>query len=83
MFIKFFLLFVFLYHNYLFAEAYIQNLEIINDNGMPIHYHVEVAKTYEEPKTVLMHRKKPEENTEWPNVLYIAVDDLNDWVGVK
>ena len=29
MFIKFFLLFVFLYNNYLFAESYIQNLEII------------------------------------------------------
>lgn len=63
MFIKFFLLFVFLYNNYLFAESYIQNLEIINDNGMPIHYHVEVAKTYEEQKTGLMHRKKLEENT--------------------
>ena len=62
MFIKFFLLFVFLYNNYLFAESYIQNLEIINDNGIPIHYHVEVAKTYEEQKTGLMHRKKLEEN---------------------
>ena len=40
-----------------------KNLEIINDRGMPIHYHVEVAKTYEEQKTGLMHRKKLEENT--------------------
>ena len=63
MFIKFFLLFVFLYNNYLFAESYIQNLEIINDSGVSIHYHVEVAKTYEEQKTGLMHRKKLEENT--------------------
>ena len=67
MFIKFFLLFVFLYNNYLFAESYIQNLEIINDNGMPIHYHVEVAKTYEEQKTGLMHRKlgMTEDLIEW------------------
>ena len=57
MFIKVFLLFVFLYNNYLFAESYIQNLEIINDNGMPIHYHVEVAKTYEEQKWALCTEK--------------------------
>ena len=62
MFIKFFLLFVFLYNNYLFAESYIQNLEIINDNGVPIHYNVEVVKTYEDQKTGLMHRKNLEEN---------------------
>tara|TARA_B100000700_G_scaffold140795_1_gene156759 strand:+ start:3743 stop:4192 length:450 start_codon:yes stop_codon:yes gene_type:complete len=62
MFIKFFLLFVFLYNNYLFAESYIQNLEIINDSGVPIHYNVEVVKTYEDQKTGLMHRKNLEEN---------------------
>ncbi len=63
MLIKFFLLFVFLYNNYLFAESYIQNLEIINDNGKPIYYYVELAKTYEEQKTGLMHRRNLEENT--------------------
>ena len=48
MFIKIFLLFLFLYNNSIFAESYIKNLEIINDIGKPIQYHVEVAKTNEE-----------------------------------
>ena len=45
MFIKVFLIFLFLYNNSVFAESYIENLEIINDIGKPIQYHVEVAKT--------------------------------------
>ena len=56
MFIKIFLLFLFLYNNSVFAESYIENLEIINDIGKPIQYHVEVAKTDEEQAMGLMNR---------------------------
>ena len=56
MFIKVFLLFIFLYNNSVFAESYIENLEIINDIGKPIQYHVEVAKTDEEQAMGLMNR---------------------------
>tara|TARA_B100001029_G_C14679512_1_gene243855 strand:- start:63 stop:512 length:450 start_codon:yes stop_codon:yes gene_type:complete len=56
MFIKFFLLFLFLYNNSVFAESYVKNLEIINDIGKPIHYHVEIAKTDEEQAKGLMNR---------------------------
>ena len=56
MFIKVFLIFLFLYNNSVFAESYIENLEIINDIGKPIQYHVEVAKTDEEQAMGLMNR---------------------------
>ena len=56
MFIKVFLIFLFLYNNSVFAESYINNLEIINDIGKPIQYHVEVAKTDEEQAMGLMNR---------------------------
>ena len=56
MFIKVFLIFLFLYNNSLFAESYIKNLEIINDTGKPIQYHIEIAKTNEEQAKGLMHR---------------------------
>ena len=56
MFIKIFLLFLFLYNNSVFAESYIKNLEIINDSGKPIQYYVEVAKTNKEQAKGLMHR---------------------------
>ena len=60
--IKFFLLFLFLYNNNVFAESYIKNLEIINDTGNPIHYHVEVAKTNEEQAEGLMYRLELKQN---------------------
>ncbi len=56
MLIKFFLLFLFLYNNSVFAESYIKNLEIINDTGKLVQYHVEIAKTNEEQTKGLMHR---------------------------
>ena len=56
MFIKVFLIFLFLYNNSVFAESYIKNLEIINDTGKPIQYHIEIAKTNEEQAKGLMHR---------------------------
>ena len=62
MFIKVFLLFLFLYNNSVFAESYIKNLEIINDTGNPIHYHVEVAKTNEEQAEGLMYRLELKKN---------------------
>ena len=62
MFIKVFLLFLFLYNNSVFAESYIKNLEIINDTGNPIHYHVEVAKTNEEQAEGLMYRLELKQN---------------------
>ena len=62
MFIKVFLLFLFLYNNSLFAESYIKNLEIINDTGKPIQYHVEVAKTNEEQAEGLMYRLELKKN---------------------
>ena len=62
MFIKVFLIFLFLYNNSLFAESYIKNLEIINDTGNPIHYHVEVAKTNEEQAEGLMYRLELKQN---------------------
>ena len=62
MFIKIFLLFLFLYNNSVFAESYINNLEIINDMGKPIHYRVEVAKTNEEQVKGLMYRLELKEN---------------------
>ncbi len=62
MFIKVFLLFLFLYNNSVFAESYIKNLEIINDTGKPIQYHVEVAKTSEEQAEGLMHRLELKKN---------------------
>ena len=60
--IKFFLLFLFLYNNNVFAESYIKNLEIINDTGKPIQYHVEVAKTNEEQAEGLMYRLELKKN---------------------
>ena len=62
MFIKVFLLFLFLYNNSVFAESYIKNLEIINDTGKPIQYHVEVAKTNEEQAEGLMYRLELKKN---------------------
>ena len=62
MFIKVFLLFLFLYNNSVFAESYINNLEIINDIGKPIHYRVEVAKTNEEQVKGLMYRLELKKN---------------------
>ena len=62
MFIKIFLLFLFLYNNSIFAESYINNIEIINDIGKPIHYRVEVAKTNEEQVKGLMYRLELKEN---------------------
>ena len=62
MFIKIFLLFLFLYNNSIFAESYINNLEIINDIGKPIYYHVEVAKTNEEQVKGLMYRLELKKN---------------------
>ena len=62
MFIKVFLLFLFLYNNNVFAESYIKNLEIINDTGKPIQYHVEVAKTNEEQAEGLMYRLELKKN---------------------
>ena len=62
MFIKIFLLFFFLYNNSIFAESYINNLEIINDIGKPIHYRVEVAKTNEEQVKGLMYRLELKKN---------------------
>ena len=62
MFIKVFLLFIFLYNNSVFAESYIKNLEIINDTGKPIQYHVEVAKTNEEQEEGLMNRLELKKN---------------------
>ena len=56
MFIKVFLIFLFLYNNSVFAESYIENLEIINDIVKQIQYHVEVAKTDEEQAMGLMNR---------------------------
>ena len=60
--IKFFLLFLFLYNNNVFAESYIKNLEIINDTGKLIKYHVEIAKTSEEQAEGLMHRLELKKN---------------------
>ena len=62
MFIKVFLLFLFLYNNSVFAESYIKNLEIINDTGKLIQYHVEIAKTSEEQAEGLMHRLELKKN---------------------
>ena len=62
MFIKVFFLFLFLYNNSVFAESYIKNLEIINDTGKPIQYHVEVAKTNEEQAEGLMYRLELKKN---------------------
>ena len=62
MFIKIFLLFLFLYNNSIFAESNINNLEIINDIGKPIHYRVEVAKTNEEQVKGLMYRLELKKN---------------------
>ena len=62
MFIKVFLIFLFLYNNSVFAESYIENLEIINDIGKPIQYHVEVAKTDEEQAMGLMNRLDLKDN---------------------
>ena len=62
MFIKVFLIFLFLYNNSVFAESYIKNLEIINDTGKPIQYHVEVAKTNEEQAEGLMYRLELKQN---------------------
>ena len=62
MFIKVFLIFLFLYNNSVFAESYIKNLEIINDTGKPIQYHVEVAKTNEEQAEGLMYRLELKKN---------------------
>ena len=62
MFIKVFLLFLFLYNNSVFAESYIKNLEIINDTGKLIKYHVEIAKTSEEQAEGLMHRLELKKN---------------------
>ena len=62
MFIKVFLLFLLLHNNTVFAESYIKNLEIINDTGNPIHYHVEVAKTNEEQAEGLMYRLELKQN---------------------
>ena len=62
MFIKIFLLFLVLYNNSVFAESYINNLEIINDIGKPIYYHVEVAKTNEEQVKGLMYRLELKKN---------------------
>ena len=62
MFIKVFLIFLFLYNNSVFAESYINNLEIINDIGKPIHYRVEVAKTNEEQVKGLMYRLELKKN---------------------
>ncbi len=62
MLIKFFLLFLFLYNNSVFAESYIKNLEIINDTGKLVQYHVEIAKTNEEQTKGLMHRLNLKKN---------------------
>ena len=62
MFIKFFLLFLFLYNNNVFAESYIKNLEIINDTGKRIHYHIEVAKTNKAQAKGLMYRLELKQN---------------------
>ena len=62
MFIKVFLLFIFLYNNSVFAESYIKNLEIINDTGKLIKYHVEIAKTSEEQAEGLMYRLELKKN---------------------
>ena len=62
MLIKFFLLFLFLYNNSVFAESYIKNLEIINDTGRLVQYHVEIAKTNEEQTKGLMHRLNLKKN---------------------
>ena len=62
MFIKVFLLFLFLHNNTVFAESYIKNLEIINDTGKLIQYHVEIAKTSEEQAEGLMHRLELKKN---------------------
>ena len=62
MFIKIFLLFLVLYNNSVFAESYINNHEIINDIGKPVHYRVEVAKTNEEQVKGLMYRLELKEN---------------------
>jgi uncharacterized membrane protein (UPF0127 family) len=74
MFIKFFLLFVFLYNNYLFAESYIQNLEIINDSGMPIHYHVEVAKKLEENTGMFFLFDSEKKASFWMKNTFIPLD---------
>ena len=62
MFIKVFLLFLLLHNNTVFAESYIKNLEIINDTGKLIKYHVEIAKTSEEQAEGLMHRLELKKN---------------------
>ena len=62
MFIKVFFIFLFLYNNSVFAESYIEKLEIINDIGKPIQYHVEVAKTDEEQAMGLMNRLDLKDN---------------------
>ena len=62
MFIKVFLLFLLLHNNTVFAESYIKNLEIINDTGKLIQYHVEIAKTSEEQAEGLMHRLELKKN---------------------